>query len=225
MNNNNLLEETKHAMRQLELTPEDIEWIGNEEYTCSWDEFTFLADVDYDDGYGAQMVASDLVVVFRDGSWLSRRENDGSEWWKHNAYPIKTDSKPITKLVSLTNERGDHEFMWADIKEMQDEEEWFPDTQSIYEMLKEYVEEHVGEGKDRYLHRCEVLVDSELRMYQSYSDSSECDTLRNTILNDIGFYNAMDGADEDRLREIQSEALRRIHQQKIKFDARRVNSE
>ena len=123
----NLLDETERAMKLVGLTEEDIDWIGSTFYTCSWAEFKVLADVDYDPSCGAQMVAADLVIVFRDGTWLSRSQNNdyGEEWWRYNKAPSNNDDRPIKKLVSLTNEEGNYEFMWATIEDMQDEEEWF----------------------------------------------------------------------------------------------------
>ena len=40
---------------------------------------------EYDDGYGSQELFGDIVLS--DGSWLSRREYDGSEWWEHFSIP------------------------------------------------------------------------------------------------------------------------------------------
>ena len=121
----NLLEETERAMKLCGLTEEDIDWIGSTFYTCSWAEFKVLADVDYDPSYGVQLVAEDLAIVFRDGTWFSRSEYDGKEWWRYNKPPANNEDRSIKKLVSLTNEEGNHEFMWATIEDMQDEEDWF----------------------------------------------------------------------------------------------------
>lgn len=38
-------------------------------------------DFDYDNGYGMQELYG--TVWLSDGSWLTRCEYDGSEWWKH----------------------------------------------------------------------------------------------------------------------------------------------
>ena len=47
----------------------------------------FFADLDfpYDSGYGGQVLYG--TVWFEDGTWLSRGEYDGSEWWDYNIYP------------------------------------------------------------------------------------------------------------------------------------------
>lgn len=42
-----------------------------------------VLDIDYDNGYGSQEIAADLVVVFTDGGFLRREEYDGSEWWEY----------------------------------------------------------------------------------------------------------------------------------------------
>jgi hypothetical protein len=44
-----------------------------------------LNDVNYDSGYGGQRLFG--LVWFEDGTWLSRGEYDGSEWWIHNSLP------------------------------------------------------------------------------------------------------------------------------------------
>lgn len=43
----------------------------------------FLNDLDfeYDSGYGQQELYG--IIWLTDGSWLSREEYDGSEWWQH----------------------------------------------------------------------------------------------------------------------------------------------
>jgi hypothetical protein len=48
---------------------------------------TFLnqLDFDYDDGYGIQELYG--IVWLSDGTWLSRGEYDGSEWWVHCTVP------------------------------------------------------------------------------------------------------------------------------------------
>lgn len=48
-------------------------------------EFLSSLDFDYDDGYGTQKLHG--IVWLEDGTWLSRGEYDGSEWWIHNQLP------------------------------------------------------------------------------------------------------------------------------------------
>jgi hypothetical protein len=42
-------------------------------------------DFDYDDGYGSQELFG--IIWFENGTWSTRGEYDGSEWWEHNALP------------------------------------------------------------------------------------------------------------------------------------------
>ena len=82
-------------------TPEDIAFIGSAdgEYGCTWAEFKNLADFTYNSSYGAAHIPQDLVVVFTDGSWLSRGEYAGSEWWNyHKALAVPEIYKTITTL-------------------------------------------------------------------------------------------------------------------------------
>lgn len=47
----------------------------------------FLADLDfeYDNGYGGQEL--DGTIWCLNGTWFTRGEYDGSEWWERHAYP------------------------------------------------------------------------------------------------------------------------------------------
>jgi len=49
------------------------------------EQFYKELDFDYDSGYGGQMLFG--IVWLKDGTWLSRGEYDGSEWWEHNKLP------------------------------------------------------------------------------------------------------------------------------------------
>jgi hypothetical protein len=50
-----------------------------------YNEFLNSLDFDYHDGYGGQELYG--TVWLEDGTWLSRGEYDGSEWWEHNVLP------------------------------------------------------------------------------------------------------------------------------------------
>lgn len=97
----NLLEETLKTIESHAYLPEDIVFIGSGdgEYGCTWEEFTQLANFDYDEGYGGQEIATDLIIVFSNGTYLQRGEYDGFEWWEL-VEPIKVPKtyKPIKGL-------------------------------------------------------------------------------------------------------------------------------
>ena len=62
----NLLEETVLFIHDTNHVIENVSWVGSMDgkYAITWDAFTEISDVLYDDGYGSQEVAADLVVVF-----------------------------------------------------------------------------------------------------------------------------------------------------------------
>ena len=113
----NLLKETEHVLKIFKKKPADIDWIGSEDgkYAINWEQFKNLAaSIDYDAGYGAQEIARDLVVVFKDGDWLTRDEYDGAESWELQSLPKKRiRSKPIYRLCVNKDEVG-----WTTIAEM-----------------------------------------------------------------------------------------------------------
>ena len=87
----NLLSETKRKILNSKHQISDVAWVGSYdgEYAISWNKFEDIANIEYDNGYGAVKIATDLVVVFKDKSYLIRREYDGSEWWEYNHELIK----------------------------------------------------------------------------------------------------------------------------------------
>lgn len=50
-----------------------------------YEEFLKKLDVDYDSGYGGQNLFG--TIWYEDGTWSSRGEYDGSEWWEYNQCP------------------------------------------------------------------------------------------------------------------------------------------
>ena len=106
----NLLKETEHVLKIFKKKPADIDWIGSKDgkYAINWEQFKNLAaSIDYDAGFGAQEIARDLVVVFKDGNWLIRDEYDGAESWELQSLPKKrVRPKPIYRLCVNEDEAG-----------------------------------------------------------------------------------------------------------------------
>ncbi len=98
----NLWRETVIKLESNDKSPEDVEWVGAEGYgRITIEEFKRIAlHIEYDDGFGGQEIASDLVVVGKD-FWLERHEYDGSEWWAYKTLPKKPEPKEI-KIFSVT---------------------------------------------------------------------------------------------------------------------------
>ena len=99
----NLKEETDKYIRSLGdkeidfcvvyYKPED-EYYHSVHKLCDYKQFQEYADIyfsEYDDGYGSQEVPEKIVIVFKDKSWLSRWEYDGSEGWQYNICPAVED--------------------------------------------------------------------------------------------------------------------------------------
>lgn len=98
----NLLNETIDFLKRYEKTLLDVEWIGNDEFTISMSDFCRLANVEYDEGFGYQNVASDLVLVGKD-FYLERIEYDGEENWEFKMIPDKPmEQRTIQSLISKT---------------------------------------------------------------------------------------------------------------------------
>ena len=101
----NLLEETIEDIGKSGHTPKDIIFIGSERsgHQCSWEEFKLLANKEYDSGFGGQEVATDLIIVFPDGSKMWRGEYDGSEWWNYSTpFKIPKENKSIKSLITTS---------------------------------------------------------------------------------------------------------------------------
>ena len=77
----NLLEETILCLNNNGKVTSDVLWVGNYELKTNWENFSKIADVEYNEGFGSQEVATDLLIVGKDW-WLERHEYDGSERWE-----------------------------------------------------------------------------------------------------------------------------------------------
>lgn len=96
----NLLNETIKVLQREGLTLDDALWFGCRSFEIEKEDFIKLADKDYDSGYGAQQVASDLIIV-GDSWWLERGEYDGSEWWEFRRKPVQPKfQKLVTTLIT-----------------------------------------------------------------------------------------------------------------------------
>ena len=106
----NLLDETVEILKDNNLEPKDVLWVGNSEVKTDWENFAKIADIDYDSGFGGQEVATDLIVVGQNW-WLERHEYDGSEWWEFKQLP----KEPETKVTLYRAVGGGS---WSTLKEL-----------------------------------------------------------------------------------------------------------
>ncbi|MCK9519667.1 MAG: hypothetical protein M0R74_11690 [Dehalococcoidia bacterium] len=101
----NLLTETIEAIKENGLKISDIIFIGSSDgkYSCSWKKFRELADREYDNGYGGNEVASDLIIVFSDRTRMCRGEYDGSEWWEYQPlFKMPEKTEPVMNIFAGT---------------------------------------------------------------------------------------------------------------------------
>lgn len=108
----NLLKETIEVLEERGYSFDDVESIQGRDERISVERFKTLADKEYDDGYGAAEVATDLVILMKDGSWFSRWEYDGSEGWQYNRRPKVIQELSDDRIVTVI---GDY---WSSLHDM-----------------------------------------------------------------------------------------------------------
>lgn len=109
----NLLDETLEFLEKYGKTLDDVLFIQGDDFEITRKNFETVArDTNYDSGFGAQHVATDLVLV-GDGWWIERCEYDGSEWWEFKTIP--TEKAKVVPILYL--DRG----MWDTLEEMNEE--------------------------------------------------------------------------------------------------------
>ena len=99
----NFLEETEEKMSRLDYAWTDISWIGSEDLLVPIDKFISVAkETNYDNETYGYQIAEDLVIVFKDGGWLYRKNeldgsismvNGGYECWEFMEPPDKPTKK------------------------------------------------------------------------------------------------------------------------------------
>jgi len=99
----NFLQETLDIIESTDHTIDNVAFVGSaiNEFRTDWKTFSKYADFEYDNGYGAQSILRDLVIVFNDGSWLERHEYDGSEWWEYKTCPIVMSENTLNSSSML----------------------------------------------------------------------------------------------------------------------------
>lgn len=99
----NLWEETIRTLENKGKTWLDVLAVQSDDIRISKEKFETLAkNTNYYNGYGAQEVAADLVLIGKNW-WCTRGEYDGSEWWEFHAMPklIKYDKEKESKIKTL----------------------------------------------------------------------------------------------------------------------------
>lgn len=96
----NLWKETIECLNENGKTFDDVLFIKGDNFDITKDNFEGVAKkTNYDNSYGAQQVARDIVLV-GENWWIERAEYDGSEWWEFKIKPIDYGkTQAITKLA------------------------------------------------------------------------------------------------------------------------------
>lgn len=89
-------------------TIDDVVWTGNREFEIPLGLFWDLADFTYDNGFGLENVAKDLMLVGKD-FWLERHTYDGREWWEYKSLPSRPQT---TREVDRIHCEEDYPFDW-----------------------------------------------------------------------------------------------------------------
>ena len=80
------------------------------------DNFERLATrTEYDSGFGAQEIASDLMIIGEDW-WLERFEYDGSEHWEFKQLPLRY--LPLREVNSLCCRYNNEHIGWCTLAEL-----------------------------------------------------------------------------------------------------------
>lgn len=115
----NLGDETIKALQDNGYNKSDILWIGGKDFRIPANNFWEVADrTIYNQHYGAQEVALDLIIAMKDGSWFGRSEYEGAEFWEYNrCQKVPAEIKEIEYLaVDLNN--NTHDWGWMTLKEL-----------------------------------------------------------------------------------------------------------
>ena len=104
----NLLKETKYILKMNNKTLEPYidkilnrsEWIGCDKFYINKDDFIKLANTEYNNEYGSEQVATDLLIV-GDNWWLERSEYDGADMWEFKSMPIKPNKEEKIKAITI----------------------------------------------------------------------------------------------------------------------------
>ena len=106
----NLWEETIEVLKEHGKTFDGVRFIQGYDFKITKENFEQVAKkTNYDSGFGAAHVATDLVVVGKNW-WLERGEYDGSEWWEYKESP-----KQVNEVREISHLAGG---LWPTLEEL-----------------------------------------------------------------------------------------------------------
>lgn len=104
----NLKEETLKVLSLNGKSIDDVQWIGTDKGTIDTQSFLSAADEEYDNGFGAVEVNSNIKIVGNNW-WIERFEYDGSEKWVFKKIPVKPTENEAVEV--FTEDHG-REWNW-----------------------------------------------------------------------------------------------------------------
>jgi len=110
----NLWEETLDVLKDHYKNWDDVEWVGTRSFKISKHNFETLAKkTNYDNGYGWQEVARDLIIA--GNNWhMARTEYDGSEEWSfYTGIEEPTETRHVENLAIHAGHSG-----WESLSEL-----------------------------------------------------------------------------------------------------------
>lgn len=118
----NLLKETLALLEYFDMSFADIKYICGNDFQITKDDFVKLANIEYDSGYGAQIVAEDLKLIGKN-FWFERTEYDGAESWEFKKIP-SCENLPIKKIESLMCGYKNKRIGWHTLSEINSSENY-----------------------------------------------------------------------------------------------------
>lgn len=103
----NFLEETENSIKKTGHNTDDVMFIGTADgnYRVDWNKFEKIANFEYDCGSGSAEIPTDLIVYFKDNTYMFRWEYDGSEWWEYLVEKIFKETDEFKPFKIVVDER------------------------------------------------------------------------------------------------------------------------
>ena len=112
----NLLQETLDMLKEHNKNFDDVIAIFGDDFQITKENFIKVADKEYDEGYGAPEVATDLKILGNDFI-MKRYDYDGAEWWEYITFNNELPKKFVEVKSVITNKTG-----WNTLEEISKQE-------------------------------------------------------------------------------------------------------
>ena len=96
----NLKEEIEIILENEKNLGNHLEYISIDDLGVDLKDLLQVSDFHYDSGYGVPYINQNIIMMFSDGSYYTRAEYDGSEWFERTVPP----KRPKVKMVISSTE-------------------------------------------------------------------------------------------------------------------------